>query len=284
MGTAGANYDLELGRIKPGAMGAKFTVSDKTLAFTSPTFVPSTIPRKVESDPGAPLVISVVPNGTITIDDVAGVHPFTYAAPATLNGNATATFTAQATDGSSVPVHALLKRPAGPAANLEHHTHTSVIEDRALPVPLWGSCLGTQDACTFAITRLPNHGALYATSSMTDRDLNNMISVPGHVIRSGVVLYIPPKDQSGEEFDSFGYAHASACISLCWTTSPVRFPHVNCRLLFRYATRLDDGSGLLSDEVTHVISVLPMNDVPVAESISVHFTEDSVEGGFVVSR
>ena len=129
LGSAGLEYDLMLGRLKPGAMGSTMRIMDgaRELHLLPPTLVSAASIPRVDADDYAPLVVAIASGLTSTVRG-GDVVPFNYTAP--IPFDAAVTWYVPTTSGSTTAVLIMPLHIDGPQVNLEYHLRVRVLEDQ----------------------------------------------------------------------------------------------------------------------------------------------------------
>ena len=258
LGTAGADYDLQVGSLPKqsceSVFGTSFTdPSGALLQFELPRFVPgpAALVALKEADVTAPFVQLAAPGETISVAGHAGSPLSTYTAPAAFN--ATAQFSAVDAAGNNVSIHVVpLVPPSVPTLEV-HLTHTGG-EDRLLWIKLRGSTTSGMPL-TMRITQLTSEGTLYDVPTSESTSRAAPILAAGQSLNntsSGYLLYVPHRNAFGTPHDVFAY------------------------------TASLDAVGLTSPATTVTISLDAENDLPTAAPVSESLVEDANPDGVLL--
>lgn len=240
-GSAGADYDLMLGRLAKPAGGELFGLSYVDGSSVQRPFIPPVVVPSSEStawptpraqDPAAPIVVTCAAGETVAISQ-HGVST-SYTAPSPFA--ATATFSS---GGTSIEVVPLMPPTA-------HTLSATGLEDGAVPIRLFATYASGLPVEVVLMTP-PAKGTLHEIAHCDSTALLTPLAAPGAVAdATGLcVLYRPDQDAHGAPHDSFSYA-------------------------VRYVAR----PTLVSNTATVTLNVKSFDDLPSTASQSVVMVED----------
>ena len=240
-GTAGADYDLLLGRVasKPPPYDTEFLIrtgecADEYETMGSPVFAPAvdsrTWPVPKATDASAPLVLVAAAGATLDLSayGLPGTLTVPSAAPAgcTLTANCTYVASAGGQVVHVLPLQVPLRPPKSEPPSEFSRTFVSVLEDFDVALTLWGrSALGLNMSAV--ITSVPTGGTVYR-SSCTEVGGCEPVGLGGRVrttqlTKGANVLYKPfPDDTSTDTFtyvlqlDDFPECVASSSLAAAW--------------------------------------------------------------------